>query len=231
MPIWTQYWFMDGVSPIIEEFILFHDLVFIIIIFTTIIVLIAFIFIVFRKSVNLNLVDNQAIEWIWTLTPALVLLFVAIPSLSLLYIYDEHINYRIRIKAIGHQWFWSYEIIKISELKINLINFNSYILPNEDLPLRGFRLLDTDTHLVLPINTPIQLLVTSDDVLHSWTIPSLGSKVDAVPGRLNLLSLYSYQPGVFFGQCSEICGANHRFMPIVLEIINRIDFAAWLVSN
>jgi cytochrome c oxidase subunit 2 len=121
--------------------------------------------------------------------------------------------------------------MKVIDRKITLLNFDSYIVPTNDLPLNGFRLLDTDSHLVVPINSPIQILVTSEDVLHSWTIPSLGVKVDAIPGRLNLLSLYSYQPGLFFGQCSEICGANHRFIPIVIEFINNMDFVSWLVLN
>jgi cytochrome c oxidase subunit 2 len=211
--------------------VIFHDLVFIVIIFTITIVLSILIFIAYNKNVNLRLAENQTIEWIWTITPAIILLLIAIPSITLLYIYDEHINYRIRIKTIGHQWFWSYEIIKIIDGKIVPLSFDSYIIPTNELPTDGFRLLDTDSHLVLPINTPIQLLVTSDDVLHSWTIPALGVKVDAVPGRLNLLSLYSYQPGIFFGQCSEICGANHRFIPIVVEFINTIDYVSWLVSN
>jgi cytochrome c oxidase subunit 2 len=231
MPTWTQFWFPNGVSPIIEEFISFHDLVFIVIIFIVILVLFTFASILINKTINLRLAENQIIEWIWTLTPAIILLFVAIPSLALLYIYDEHINYRIRIKSIGHQWYWTYEIIKVFNNKINLIELDSYIIPENDLPSSGFRLLDTDSRLVIPINTPVQLLVTSDDVLHSWTVPSLGVKADAVPGRLNLLSLYTYQPGTFFGQCSEICGANHRFIPIVLESVNNLDYVSWLVSN
>jgi cytochrome c oxidase subunit 2 len=231
MSTWTQFWFPDGVSPIIEEFVVFHDMVCIVMVFTITVVLFMLVYIINNINVNLHLVENQTMEWIWTITPAIILLIIAIPSLTLLYIYDEHINYRIRIKSIGHQWFWSYEMIKIIDGKMIPLSFDSYILPPRDLPIRGFRLLDTDTHLVLPINTPIQLLVTSEDVLHSWTIPVLGVKVDAVPGRLNLLSLYTYQPGIFFGQCSEICGANHRFIPIVVEFINRIDYVAWLVSS
>jgi heme/copper-type cytochrome/quinol oxidase subunit 2 len=99
------------------------------------------------------------------------------------------------------------------------------------LPLGKFRLLETDNHLMIPRNTPVQILVTSNDVIHSWTIPSLGVKADAVPGRLNLLSLFSYQTGIFFGQCSEICGANHRFIPITLEIIRSFDYLAWLLKS
>lgn len=114
-------------------------------------------------------------------------------------------------------------MLKIVESEVELLRFDSYIVPMSDLEEGGFRLLDTDTRVVAPINSPIQMLVTSNDVLHSWALPALGVKVDAIPGRLNLLSIYSYQPGLFFGQCSEICGANHRFMPIVIEFIDIMD--------
>lgn len=229
MPTWIQFNFQDSNSPLIEEFFFFHDQRIIILIFIIYLVMSIFFFIVSNNLINKNLIQGQVIEWVWTLIPGLILLTIVIPSLSLLYIFDEQINYSLRIKSIGHQWFWRYEILNYKDFKLNNFEFDSYI--NTENFKNKFRLLDTDNRLIIPINTPIQILVSSNDVIHAWSIPSLGLKVDAIPGRLNLLSLFSYRPGIFFGQCSEICGANHRFIPIILEIINSADFYLWLLNN
>lgn len=171
----------------------------------------------------LNITERQKIETIWTIIPAILLLFLALPSLWLLYLLDKTNNPLITIKTIGHQWYWSYEYSDF----IN-IEFDAYIIPSNELNLGDYRLLETDHHLILPIKTNTRVIVSSTDVIHSWTVPSLGVKVDAIPGRLNQLILYSSKPGLYYGQCSEICGANHSFMPITLEIVNIEYFIKWL---
>lgn len=136
---------------------------------------------------------------------------------------DEVYKPIITIKSIGHQWYWSYEYSDFLNLE-----FDSYIIPRNEISTEGFRLLDVDNRTVIPINSQIRILVTSSDVLHSWTVPSIGVKTDAVPGRLNQIRFYSNRPGLFFGQCSEICGANHRFMPIVIESVSNKTFINWI---
>lgn len=162
------------------------------------------------------------IELVWTIIPIIFLFFLAFPSLHLLYLRDEIKNPIFRIKVIGHQWYWSYEYGDFNN-KI----FDSYIVNNlNDKEL--FRLLDVDNYLVIPINCQIRFLVSSLDVIHSFTVPSLGIKVDAVPGRINQISIYIQRPGIYYGQCSEICGVNHRFMPIGLEVVNWDTFYYWV---
>lgn len=228
MTYWGQLGFQDASSPLIEQIIFFHDhAIFTIIIILTIVIYISII-LTSNKFLCLNITESQKIEIIWTIAPAFILLFLALPSLRLLYLLDETNNPLITIKTIGHQWYWTYEYSDF----IN-IEFDSYITPSNELNLGDFRLLETDHHLVLPIKTNTRVIVSSADVIHSWTVPSLGLKVDAIPGRLNQLILYSSKPGLYYGQCSEICGANHRFIPITLEIVNIKYFIKWLnlISN
>lgn len=174
---------------------------------------------------NVKLYEGQIIELIWTVIPALILIFIALPSLRALYLLDEVKTPALTIKTIGHQWYWSYEYSDFPSLE-----FDSYIIPSQDLSSKDFRLLEVDNRTVIPFNTQIRLLVSAADVIHSWTIPSIGIKVDALPGRLNQLRIFSLRPGILYGQCSEICGANHRFIPIVLEIISLKDFISWIKS-
>jgi len=143
---------------------------------------------------------------------------------------DESIDRSLTIKVVGHQWYWSYEYSDFWSLTDKIqIEFNSYIIPENELENNIFRLLDVDNHIVIPYNIHIRLLILSSDVLHSWTVPSLGVKADATPGRLNQIKFISQRPGLYFGQCSEICGANHRFIPIVSEIINSKRFFNWVL--
>lgn len=151
--------------------------------------------------------------------PAITLVFIALPSLRLLYLLDEVGSPGLTLKTVGHQWYWSYEYSDFRDLE-----FDSYMVPTTDLPLNGFRLLDVDNRVVLPFTTQVRLLVRAADVIHSWTIPTLGVKVDGVPGRLNQTSFLMSRPGLFYGQCSEICGANHSFMPIVVESVTLSGF-------
>uniref|UniRef100_UPI0030FEBF99 cytochrome c oxidase subunit 2 n=1 Tax=Synergus nanlingensis TaxID=3135082 RepID=UPI0030FEBF99 len=163
-----------------------------------------------NKFINLN-IENQMIEIIWTLLPLITLLIMIIPSLKILYLSDEMYKPLMSIKCIGHQWFWKYEYPEF-------MNFNFESFMNKNIKLNSFRLLDVDNNLILPMNTQIRMLISSFDVIHSFTIPSMGIKIDGIPGRINQLNLFINRPGIYFGQCSEICGANHSFMPIVLDV-------------
>ena len=223
MATWANLGLQDSSSPLIEQLNFFHDHTLLILTIITILVGYIIGILSFNKFTNRFLLHGQTIEIIWTVLPAIILIFIAFPSLRLLYLIDE-IN-TPSITLIGHQWYWSYEYSDFLNLE-----FDSYIVPTNELETNGFRLLDVDNRVVLPINNQIRILVTATDVLHSWTVPSLGVKVDATPGRLNQLNFLINRPGLFFGQCSEICGANHSFMPIVIESIPINYFIKWITS-
>lgn len=222
---WGQLSFQDACSPLIYELISFHDYAITILILIITFVRYAIFSLINNKLSSRNLYEAQEIETIWTVLPAIILIFLALPSLRLLYLLDEVENPTLTIKTIGHQWYWRYEYSDFLNLE-----FDSYMTPTEDLNPGAFRLLEVDNRVVVPIITDIRVLVTAADVIHSWTIPSLGVKVDAIPGRLNQLSLFSSRPGVFYGQCSEICGANHSFIPIVIESVSFNNFILWVKS-
>ena len=179
---------------------------------------------------NLRLTHHTIIELVWTIIPSIILYLIAVPSFLLLYSMDEIIDPTITLKAIGHQWYWSYEY---SDYKINYetLAFDSYMLPEEDLEKGQLRLLEVDNPIVLPINTHIRLIVTAVDVLHCWAVPSLGVKIDAVPGRLNQGSIYLKRLGTFYGQCSELCGVNHGFMPIVVKSVKLDNYVSWILNK
>nr|YP_009925534.1 cytochrome c oxidase subunit II [Paratectonatica tigrina]QNH82256.1 cytochrome c oxidase subunit II [Paratectonatica tigrina]UBI44057.1 cytochrome c oxidase subunit 2 [Paratectonatica tigrina] len=224
MSLWGQLGFQDAASPLMEELIFFHDHAMMILVMIISLVGYAAMSLMTNKLTCRSLVEGQEIETIWTIIPAIILIFLALPSLRLLYLLDEVGDCSVTLKSIGHQWYWSYEYSDFFH-----IEFDSYMIPTNELEKGDFRLLEVDHRVVLPINTDIRVLVTSADVIHSWTVPSLGVKVDAIPGRLNQLSFYIKYPGVFYGQCSEICGANHSFMPIVVEAIPLQNFMEWMV--
>nr|BAF80266.1 cytochrome c oxidase subunit II [Culicoides dubius] len=226
MATWGHVSLLDSNSPLMEQLNFFHDHTLLILLLITILVGYIMISLFFNKFTNRFLLSGQNIEIIWTILPAVILLFIAFPSLRLLYLLDEINKPSITIKAIGHQWYWSYEY---SDFKN--IEFDSYMIPTNELPENGFRLLDVDNRIILPINSHIRVIVTAMDVLHSWTVPSLGVKIDATPGRLNQTNLYMNRSGLFFGQCSEICGVNHSFMPIVIESIPAKKFINWIFLN
>jgi len=194
-----------------------------ILILITILVSYLILILFFNKFSNRFLLRGQIIEIIWTILPAIILIFIALPSLRLLYLLDEIRTPIITLKTIGHQWYWRYEYSDFWT-----IEFDSYIIPINQIKLRIFRLLDTDNRIILPIKSKIRILITSADVIHSWTVPSLGIKVDATPGRLNQTNFLIQRPGIFFGQCSEICGSNHRFIPIVIERVSFNYFINWI---
>jgi len=232
-----QIGFQDPASPIMQGIIeLHHDL------FFFLIIVLSFVFwLLFKILFTFNSISNRVItktinygtiiEIVWTIVPALVLLLVAIPSFTLLYSMDEVLDPMLTLKVIGHQWFWSYEYSDYTSLNLTSDTsfvYDSYMILEEDLNIGEFRLLEVDNRVVLPTYTHIRVLVTSTDVLHSWAIPSLGLKIDACPGRLNQISTFINRPGVYYGQCSEICGINHGFMPIALEAVNFKDYASWI---
>ena len=170
------------------------------------------------------------IELIWTITPAFILIAIAFPSFRLLYLLDEVISPTITIKVAGHQWYWSYEYSDYITEEGEAIEFDSYMVPDSDLELGQFRLLDVDNKVVVPADTHVRLIITATDVLHSFAVLSLGLKVDAVPGRLNQTSFLAERTGTFYGQCSEICGVWHGFMPIAIESVSVMEFLNWLNS-
>nr|WMV00531.1 cytochrome oxidase subunit II [Kikihia sp. 'aotea east'] len=225
MSNWSYINMQDAVSPLMEQLMFFHDHVLVILIMITIIVAYMMVMLMLNKIINRLLLEGQLIEFIWTLLPAMTLIFIALPSLRLLYMLDEINNPLLTLKIIGHQWYWSYEYSDFSD-----VEFDSYMKSMNEMNKNEFRLLDVDNRVILPFNIQVRLLVSSFDVIHSWAMPSMSLKVDAVPGRLNQMSMLINRPGVSYGQCSEICGANHSFMPIVIESISMKMFIKWLIN-
>nr|YP_009441710.1 cytochrome c oxidase subunit II [Amphizoa insolens]AOY39242.1 cytochrome c oxidase subunit 2 [Amphizoa insolens] len=223
MATWSNLNLQDAASPLMEQLMFFHDHTMMIITMITIMVSYLMFMLFFNKYINRFLLEGQMIEIIWTILPAIILIFIALPSLRLLYLLDEINNPWITLKSIGHQWYWSYEYSDFKK-----IEFDSYMIPTNELKNNEFRLLDVDNRVILPFNSQIRILVSALDVLHSWTIPSLGVKIDATPGRLNQTNFFINRSGLFYGQCSEICGANHSFMPIVIESVPSKIFINWM---
>nr|AML26233.1 cytochrome c oxidase subunit II [Scirtidae sp. BMNH 1274304] len=219
----SSYSTQDAFSPLMEFIIQFHDYAMMILLMITALVGFLMISLFYNKYNYRYLLEGQTIEIIWTILPAIILIFIAFPSLHLLYLLDEINNPLISIKTIGHQWYWSYEY---SDFKNS--EFDSYMINQLEMKKNNFRLLDVDNRMVIPFNTQIRLMVTAADVLHSWTIPSISVKIDATPGRLNQTSFLINRTGLAYGQCSEICGANHSFMPISLESIHPSFFIKWI---
>nr|AFG29113.1 cytochrome c oxidase subunit II [Renocera johnsoni] len=226
MSTWSNLGMQDSASPLMEQLNFFHDHTLLILFMITLLVSYIMGSLLFNSFVNRFLLHGQLIEIIWTILPAIILMFIALPSLRLLYLLDEVNSPSLTLKTIGHQWYWSYEYSDFMG-----IEFDSYMIPTNDLSINGFRLLDVDNRVVLPMESQIRILVTAADVIHSWTIPSLGVKVDGTPGRLNQTNFFMSRPGLFYGQCSEICGANHSFMPIVVESVTPNTFIQWINTS
>nr|AHA52526.1 cytochrome c oxidase subunit II [Homolobus sp. QL-2013] len=224
MCTWYMMNLQDSNSYILTLMTFFHDFILIILIMILVFIIYIMFWFMYNKYMNRNILHNQLIEVIWTLIPMIILMFLIIPSLKILYNIEEHLNSYLTIKILGHQWYWSYEYIDFLN-----VEFDSFM--KNWINLNDFRLLDVDNRLVLPYNLKIRGLVSSIDVIHSWTIPSLGVKVDATPGRMNQFMILINRPGIYFGQCSEICGLNHSFMPIVLESVELIYFLLWLSNK
>nr|UFX54171.1 cytochrome c oxidase subunit II [Cryptotis tropicalis] len=225
MPYPFQLGLQDATSPIMEELTNFHDHALMIVFLISSLVLYIISSMLTTKLTHTNTMDAQAVETIWTILPAIILILIALPSLRILYMMDEINNPTLTVKTVGHQWYWSYEYTDYDEL-----NFDSYMIPTTDLKPGDLRLLEVDNRAVLPMEMTVRVLITSEDVLHSWAVPSLGLKTDAIPGRLNQTTLLATRPGLYYGQCSEICGSNHSFMPIVLELVPLKTFEKWSSS-
>nr|AZL93375.1 cytochrome c oxidase subunit 2 [Pimpla luctuosa] len=223
MSTWSMLNLQDANSPNMEQLIFFHDHAIMILLMITIIIIYIISSIILNNMTNKFIMQNQTIEIIWTIIPMIILIYMAMPSLKILYLNDEINDPLISIKSIGHQWYWSYEY---SDFKN--IDFNSFMTKSD--MLNHFRLLDVDNRMIIPFNNQIRMLINSIDVIHSWTIPSLGIKIDSIPGRINQTLMLINRPGIFFGQCSEICGMNHSFMPIVIECTSNLNFISWLKS-
>nr|QOU12322.1 cytochrome c oxidase subunit 2 [Hoilungia sp. H23] len=224
-----QLGFQDAGSPVMEEIIMLHDQILFILTIIVGVVLWLIIRILLGSnyySYYWNKLDGSFIEVIWTLIPAFILILIAFPSLRLLYIMDEGVfSANITIKVTGHQWYWSYSYEDYGEKNLE---FDSYMIPTTDLEFGDLRLLEVDNRLIIPVDTNVRVLITAADVLHSWTVPSLAVKMDAVPGRINETGFLIKRPGIFYGQCSEICGANHSFMPIVVEAVSLSKYIDWI---
>lgn len=220
--------FQDECSPIMVGIRDLHEHIMYYLIM--IIVLVGYIImreIISKRPVIKYLNHSVLIELIWTITPGLILLLIGIPSLKLLYMMDEVLKPQITLKATGYQWYWQYQL-KDSNLNIE---FDSYTKSDTDLSLGEFRLLDVDNQIILPVNHTIRVLVTSEDVMHSWAIPGLGVKIDAIPGRINQTYFHLLREGILYGQCSELCGISHHSMSIVLNSVSNKEYLAYLISN
>nr|AAS86767.1 cytochrome oxidase subunit II [Avahi occidentalis] len=221
----VQLGFKDIASPIMEELLYFHDHTLTTVFLIHSLVLYIISLMLTTELTHTSTMDAQEVETVWTILPAAILILIAFPSLRILHTMGEITTPSLTLKTMGHQWYWSYEYTDYKDL-----SFDSYMTPTLDLKPGELRLLEVDNRVVLPTEMSIRMLISSEDVLHSWTVPSLGVKTDAIPGRLNQATLMTSRPGIYYGQCSEICGANHSFMPIVLELIPLKYFEDWLLA-
>ena len=233
-----QFGMQDPATPVAEGIIHFHHDLMFILIFVVIFVG----WMLFRtlqhfgqenNPVPGDVVHGTVIEIVWTIVPAMILMVIAVPSFALLYSVDELVDPAMTVKIVGHQWYWSYEYSDycVDGDDDETLAFDSYMLPEDELQRGHLRLLEVDNRMVLPVDTHIRLIITAADVLHCWTVPSFAVKMDACPGRLNQASLFIQRQGVFYGQCSEICGINHGFMPIAVEALPLEDYVTWVVTK
>nr|APF47432.1 cytochrome c oxidase subunit II [Microplitis incurvatus] len=216
--------FQDSFSNLMRMMIFFHDFILMILLMILLFILYVMMWFFFNKLINMKILHNHMVEIIWTIIPMIILIFMVLPSLNILYMLEDMVNPFMTIKILGHQWYWSYEYSDLYNLE-----FDSFMI--KDFEKNNLRLLDVDNRLVLPKYFFIRGLVSSVDVIHSWTVPSMGIKVDSIPGRMNQFILMINRSGLYFGQCSEICGLNHSFMPIVLECVKTKKFLNWLNLN
>jgi cytochrome c oxidase subunit 2 len=222
-----QLGFQPAASPVMAQLETFHDLLLWIITLISIFVLALLAYVCFRFRASANTTPSKrthhtVLEIAWTAIPVLILVVIAIPSFKLLYFMDRVAEPELTIKAIGHQWYWSYEYPDDGDF-----TFDAYMVADEDLQPGQPRLLATDNAIVLPVQTDIQVLVTATDVLHSWAVPAFGVKMDGVPGRINETWLRIEEPGMYYGQCSELCGDLHGFMPIMVRAVSKEEFETW----
>ena len=236
-PEFWQFGLQDSATPNVEGMSYFHDYLMIcivtigVLVFWMLYVVVAH-FNEHKKPVVDLFTHSSVLEIIWTIIPAIILVILAVPSFALLYSLDETTNPSLTLKVVGHQWYWSYEYSDYATIENgDSLNFDSYMINSNDLTKGSFRLLEVDNRVILPTNSHIRLLVTAADVLHSWAVPSFGVKIDACPGRLSQGSLFIKRDGVYYGQCSEICGVNHGFMPIVIKSVSSDIFVNWIAQK
>jgi cytochrome c oxidase subunit 2 len=227
-PTAWQLNFQPAASPVAERIEDLHDLLLFITVAISVFVLalLAYVCIRYRAErhpVPSRRTHNTVLEIAWTAIPVLILVVIAIPSFKLLYFMDRAVNPEMTLKAVGHQWYWSYEYPDNGDF-----TFDAYMIADEDLQEGQLRLFDVDNRVVLPVETDVRLLTTATDVLHSWAVPALGVKLDAVPGKINETWLRINRPGIYYGQCSELCGAYHGFMPVMIEAVSKEEFDAWV---
>lgn len=225
-----QMGLQPSASPIMERIASFHTLLLWIITLISLFVLalLAYVCVKFKASSNptpSRRSHHTMLEVVWTAVPVLILVIIAIPSFRLLYYADVVPETELTVKATGKQWFWTYEYPDNGDF-----TFDAFMLTDEELEPGMLRLLETDNRVVLPTGTNIKLQVTAADVLHSWAMPAFGIKIDAVPGRLNEVWIHIEEPGTYYGQCSELCGVNHGFMPIAVEAVTPEAFEAWVAE-
>ena len=218
----------EAASPTMDRINGFHNFVLVVITVITIIVMVlmAYIMIRFRASRNPNPsqnTHNTVLEVLWTVVPIVILVVIAVPSFRLLYFVDRTAEAELTVKAIGNQWFWSYEYPDHDNL-----TFDAVIIPDEDIQEGQVRLLSTDNDVVLPVDTNIRILTTAIDVIHAFALPNLGLKLDAVPGRINETWVRIDHEGVYYGMCSELCGSGHGFMPIMVRAVSKEAYARWV---
>lgn len=225
-----QMGFQPAASPVMEEISHFHDILLVIITLITIFVLALLLYVVWRFSEKRNptpskTTHNTLIEIVWTVVPVLILVYIAFKSFPLLYFTDVTPESDMTIKAVGHQWFWSYEYPDNGNF-----TFDAYMIADADIdPSKGqIRLLSADNNLVVPVDTTIKVLLAADDVIHAFAMPAFGVKEDAVPGRLNETWFKATKEGLYYGQCSELCGNGHAYMPIVIEVVSKAKFDEWV---
>jgi cytochrome c oxidase subunit II len=217
-------------TPLMERVHSFHDLLLWIIAAIVLFVFVLLAYACWRFAESRNPVPSRRshhtlLEVVWTAVPVLILVIIAIPSFKLLYYMDVEPKTELTIKATGHQWYWSYTYPDNGNF-----TFDSYMIAQSDLQPGQLRLLETDNRLVIPAGVNVLVQTTAADVLHSWAVPQFGVKVDAIPGRLNQLWINVEQPGTYYGQCSELCGVNHGFMPITVQAMSKPEFDAWVAE-
>ena len=222
-----QLSFQNPATDLMGSVVGLHNIILIVMTLVTLFVLFILFYVSFRFSAKRNPIPsttthNTVVEVLWTAIPIVILVVLAIPSFKLLYQQEKSENYDMTVKVIGHQWYWEYEYPDHGDFY-----FESYMIQDEDLQEGDLRLLTVDNPLVIPANKNIQILITAGDVLHSWAVPSMGLKTDAVPGRLNETWVNVKEPGIYRGQCSEICGTGHGFMPVVVKVLPESEFIAW----
>ena len=224
-----QLGFSEPATELMSDVIAFHSYILMpIITGISLLVLALLLYIVYRYNSNRNqtasmTTHNTLIEVLWTVIPVILLIIIAIPSFRILYTAETIPKADLTIKAIGNQWYWSYEYPDYDDF-----SFDANMLQDDELSDPSLRLLETDTQIVVPVNKVVKLLITSNDVLHAWTIPAFAVKKDAVPGRLNETWFKAEKTGTYYGQCSELCGPKHAFMPINVKVVSQDEFDKWL---